>query len=213
MIPAMHCQEELEIMLSQRKDGFITDESLLGMFNDQYSTSKHLLTLYLIARGLSAQTIVEVGFGRSSFVLARAARETGGHFFTCDHRDFSYLLSPEERIYTTYIHGKSDSLWDALETRNSGIGFAFLDYFSNPDLDIKYCIDEIVKCLSRVKENGIVAIHDTYDGRYSMKEAIASLQAKFNMMTLPYNYGLTLFRRSWESEFGCIPDAHHKKGG
>ena len=122
----MHCQRELEADLSSRQD-FLSDDILLRWFNDSYSTSRHLLILYSIARGLKAATILEIGFGRSSFVLARAAHENNGRFISCNERDFSYLLSEQEKAVTSFVHDKSDRLWPTLR---QGVDFAFLDYFS-----------------------------------------------------------------------------------
>ena len=123
--PRMHCHEELTRDLGH--DGFLPDEVLHRWFEERYSTSKHLLSLYSAVRGLRARHVVEVGFGRSSFVLARAVHENGGQLTTCDLADFSYLLSPGEQSVTRYLEGDADLLWQGLEP---GIEFAFLDYFS-----------------------------------------------------------------------------------
>jgi len=53
----MHCQKELlEDLLNHT---FISDTILLKWFNDSYSTSKHLLTLYSIARGLQIRLLLK----------------------------------------------------------------------------------------------------------------------------------------------------------
>ena len=91
MTPPMHCQRELERDLGYV--GTLPDEVLMRWHAERYSTSKHLLTLYSLAHGLGARRIVEVGFGRSTFVLARAAHENGGTLESCDLQDFSALLS------------------------------------------------------------------------------------------------------------------------
>ena len=126
----MHCQSEIEADLNY--EGFLPDEIMLKWYRDRYSTSQHLLTLYSIVKGLKARSILEIGFGRSSFVLAKAAAENKGHFFSCDRRDFSYLLNEDERSITTFIHGKSNLVWPSVKAE--GIDFAFLDYFSSEAL-------------------------------------------------------------------------------
>ena len=88
----MHCQEELDRDLASY-NGFLPDELLLKWFHDRYSSSKHLLTLFSVPIGLSAKTILEIGFGRSSFVLAKAAALNTARFISCDIRDFQYLLN------------------------------------------------------------------------------------------------------------------------
>ena len=58
----MHCHQELLDDL-KTYEGFLPDALLMKWFNDKYSTSKHLLTLYSIVRGLNAKRVIEVGFG------------------------------------------------------------------------------------------------------------------------------------------------------
>jgi len=193
----MHCQKELlEDLLNHT---FISDTILLKWFNDSYSTSKHLLTLYSIARGLQAKIIVEIGFGRSSFILARAAKENNGVFITCDTTDFSQLLSKQEKEVTQFIHNISDKLWEYPLIQEQGIDFAFLDYFSSNTLTPKFCQGEIYKCLNLLKENGIIAVHDTYTA-YTITKAIKFLDIKY--FTLKYNYGLTLLQQIHPSKYG-----------
>jgi len=130
----MHCQQEIEDDL--RDLAFVSDQILFKWFNDRYSTSKHLLVLYSIVRGLNAKNIVEIGFGRSSFVLARAAHENNGHLTICEVRDFTYLLSKCELACTNYFKGRSVDFWQLCPT---AIDFAFLDYISDEDLSAKFC--------------------------------------------------------------------------
>jgi predicted O-methyltransferase YrrM len=194
----MHCQKELlEDLLNH---DFISDSVLLKWFNDSYSVSKHLLTLYSIARGLQANIIIEIGFGRSSFVLAKAAKENNGIFITCDTTDFSQLLSKEEKEVTQFIHNTSDKLWEYPLIQEQGIDFAFLDYFSSETLTPKFCKDEIYKCFNLLKENGIIAIHDTYTAKYTITKAIKLLDIKH--FTLGYNYGLTLIQQIQPTKYG-----------
>ena len=70
--PVMHCQSEIERDCSYQ--GLLPDETLMSWFRDSYSTSKHLLTLYSVATGLQARNILEIGFGRSSFVSHEGCR-------------------------------------------------------------------------------------------------------------------------------------------
>lgn len=213
--PTMHCQDELERSLGY--EDVLPDEILLQWFNDRYSTSKHLLTLYSIARGLQAKKIVEIGFGRSSFVLAKAAFENKGEFLTCDQRDFSYLLNETERSVTTFVQGNSDVLWQQLE---EGVDFAFLDYFSAPGIHKDFVIHELNMCLHYLKENGIIAIHDTIVEKYNIDQALDHFKTKWRglrpnidleICSLPFNYGLGLIRRRVHSEFGEIHDQFIKK--
>lgn len=213
--PTMHCQAELDADLHYTD--FIPEEIIFKWFNDHYSSSKHLLTLYGIARGLNAKTIVEVGFGRSSFILAKAAAENQGQLITCDMRDFSYLFNNKEKSVTNFIHGKSDVVWNQL--RNQGIDFAFLDYFSSPSIKKDFVQKEVAKCLNLLKQNGVIAIHDTIVEKYSIREVIDSLKTNFGLihnnavevLSLPYNYGLGLIRKVESSPLGTLNDTYLKK--
>lgn len=211
----MHCQSEIEADTGYQ--GFLPDETLFRWFHDRYSSSKHLLTQYSIARGMDAKTIVEIGFGRSSFALAKAAHLNSGRFISCDMRDFSYLLSEEEKSVTEFIHGKSDVVWESLKA--TGIDFAFLDYFSTETWKSDFVLQEIKTCFSLLKENGVICIHDTMVDKYALKEVFNSLKTKrfgfhdhdLEVLSLPYNYGLGIIRRLKPSKYGKIEDHFIKK--
>ena len=210
----MHCQKELERDLGY--DGLLPDSTLFKWFNDSYSTSKHFLTLYSIVRGLHAKTILEIGFGRSSFVLARAAHENGGRLLSCDRRNFSSLFSSKEEEVTEYIYGTSDEVWKNIK---DGIDFAFLDYFSDSSLSEDFCVSEIRQCLKHMKTNGVIAIHDVMVDKYPLKRAVEKLikedfEVGANIIeytVLPFNYGLGLIRYKGPSKYGTLSDGFIKK--
>jgi len=211
--PIMHCQYELDNDLTYKN--FIPHETILKWFNDRYSTSKHLLNLYSIARGLNAKSILEIGFGRSSFILAKVAHENGGHLTTCDLRDFSYLLNERERSVTTFINEKSDKVWPRLE--KDGLDFAFLDYFSSKSISHYFIMKEIRRCLKILKTNGIIAVHDSIVKKYKVNSTLNLIKPKFflgeiEVLSLPYNYGLGLIRKTGRSRYGIIVDDYLKKG-
>ena len=212
----MHQHDELVEDLTYQ--GVLPDETLFKWFNDRYSTSKHLLTLYSIARGMNAKTIVEVGFGRSSFVLAKAAKENGGTFYSCDSRDFSYLLTDEEKSVTTSVNGYSSELWPKLS--KTGIDFAFLDYFSSEETSKAFVFNEFYRCFDLLKENGIVCLHDTIVNKYRLSEFVEELKTRrfgivhnkeLEIVNLPFSYGLGIVRRLKPSPFGAFHDDFKKK--
>lgn len=212
-LPKIHCHEEL--MRDLKYKSFISDEIIMRWFNEQYSTSKHLLTLYSIVKGLNAKTIIEIGFGRSTFVLARAVHENGGTLITCDANNFSYLLNDEERKVVKFIHGDASKVWDICET---GIDFAFLDFFSITSLNENYSFRHITNCVEKMKQNAVLAVHDSMDDRYNLKKVLHSIREEFEkkgvfieLVNLPFNYGLCLIRRISPSSFGYINDEHKKK--
>jgi len=213
--PTMHCQSELVTDLGY--SDFLPDEILFKWFHDYYSSSKHLLTLYSIARGLNAKTIVEIGFGRSSFALAKAAHLNQGRFISCDVRDFSYLLNENEKSVVDFVHGKSDLVWE--KVAESGIDFAFLDYFSDEHIKADFVNQEIAICLSLMKENGVICIHDTLVDKYDLKNVFNQLKTKrfgfldndLEALSLPFNYGLGIIRRLKPSKYGIVEDNFIKK--
>lgn len=212
-LPQMHCHDELVSDLGYA--GFIPDGTMMRWFNDQYSTSKHLFTLYSIAKGLNAKNIVEIGFGRTSFVLARAAHENGGRLTTCDSNNFSYLLNESERQVVQFINGDAESVWSKCD---GGIDFAFLDFFSIPSLDKEFSLHHITRCIQLMKRDAVLALHDSMDNRFKLNEVLPTLIENMNslgisieLMNLPFNYGLCLIRRKSPSPFGRITDMHKKK--
>ena len=213
--PKMHCQSELEADLGY--SDFLPDELLFKWFHDYYSSSKHLLTLYSIARGLNAKTIVEIGFGRSSFTLAKAAHLNQGRFISCDVRDFSYLLNKKEKSVVDFVYGKSGLVWE--KVAETGIDFAFLDYFSDENIKADFITNEIKTCISLIKENGVICIHDTLVDKYDLKIVFNQLKTKrfglydtdLEVLSLPFNYGLGIIRRLKPSKFGKVEDNFIKK--
>ena len=143
----------------------------------------------------------------------KAAAENHGRLSTCDSRDFSYLLSEEEKEITDYYCCRSDELWPRIET---GIDFAFLDYFSSEKLDQSFCSEELLKLIPLMKQNAIIAIHDTHVKKYShsrlfQKESTSLDELHLEYLTLPYNYGLSLLRVLSPSPHGTIQDNFIKK--
>jgi predicted O-methyltransferase YrrM len=208
----MHRQEDVETDLEGHR--LISDELLFRWYNDSYSTSKHLLALYSVARGLRARSVVEVGFGRSTFVLARAAAENEGRFVTCDNRDFQYLLSTEERSVTDYKLGFSDLVWSDETLNRVGIDMAFLDYFSSEDVDPQFVKSELKRCIALLKTNAVIAVHDVFVDKYSVGKALRSLcrwNRHLEYSVLPYNYGLGLIRYTGPSKYGMISESWTKQ--
>ena len=163
--PIIHFHDEL---LKDTGEGLITDVTINKWFKEGYSTSKHLWTLYSIAVGTGAKSILEIGFGRSTFILARAAAENKGLLTTCDVEDYSHLLSKEESKYVKYTHGYSNEIWSTSEKYD----LAFLDYYSSEKISVWFCIKELKRCLNMMTREGLIIVHDTYVHKYSIRKAI-----------------------------------------
>lgn len=209
----MHCQSELEQDL--RYSDFLPDETMLKWYRDFYSTSKHLLTLYAMANGVNPKEVLEIGFGRSSFVLAKVAGENNGRFTTCDMRDFSYLLSEKEKEITNFICGLSDQVWK--DTPDESLDFAFLDYFSGEEITEDFVKTEINSCLKKMKGNSIIAIHDVFDERYVVGDVLEKMSKSFKYKNrfifskLNYNYGLGILFVKPNKKEVILSDQQKKK--
>jgi len=215
----MHCHDELErdLNMGRNFNAFLSNQMMVAWFEEGYSTSKHLLTLYSIVRGLNAQNVLEIGFGRSSFVLMKAIKETGGHLICCDKKGvgnnegFQYLLSEAEREVVTYLHGKSNLAWDYLDKREHGLDFAFLDYFGDKNISESFVCKELQNCLSYLKQNGIIVVHDVYN-EYKVTGVVDTIDwADVEYVSLPYCYGLGIFRKVQTSQYGKVEDQFPKK--
>ena len=207
LYPTMHAHEELQDLWGE---DLISDAALFKWYHDRYSTSKHLLTLYSYVRGTGAKNVIEIGFGRSSFVLARATAENGGKFTTVDKRNFDYLFSDQEKMSSNLLVGYSDVLWADLKMAGKKIDFAFLDYFSDSICDADFCRKEIGECVQLLSEGGAFAIHDTNEKDYPISEIVQEIAERFQceVLTFPYNYGLSIFRKKHQ---GMIHDLWQKK--
>jgi hypothetical protein len=146
LFPSIHYLDELKKDLKQYN--FYDDALMFKWAQDQYSTSKHLLTLYSIAHGLCAKRIVEIGFGRSSYVLAKAAYENSGIVYGCDNRSFGHLIPKNMVPSYKFTQLKSNEFWNRLDEEKIGVDMAFLDYFSVPSLDEAIILNEICTMLS-----------------------------------------------------------------
>lgn len=207
----MHCQQEFEADIAGHT--LISDTLLMKWANDRYSTSKHLLTLYAVATGLKPRRLLEVGTGRSSFVLARVAAENNASLVCCDTEDFSQWFSDEEKKVVRNIRGYSHLAFNDPELRRAGADFIFLDYFGTDVATDSFVRGELKAALSLLPTNGILAIHDAIHPKSALPGVLRRWKWKpgVEVITLPYNYGLALLRRTSASPYGRIDDAWIKK--
>jgi hypothetical protein len=64
-----------------------------------------------------------------------------------------------------------------------------------------------------MRQNGIIAVHDTFQQYEGIQTALVEIlsQPEVEGITLPFNYGLTLIRRTAPSPHGAITDSFRKK--
>ena len=188
----------------------LPDELLFRWDDSGHAASKYLSALYSIARALGARRIVEVGFGRSSFVLARAAYESRGYFHTCDRTDYSkHFTKCEQRVARQFV-GDSREFWGSLR---HGIDLAFLDHFSDPAVDENFLKAEITMCFENLRRNGQLCIHNTNDSQFAMSDLLSNLAIELGAehIVLPQNNGLSVLRRTTTSPYGTLYDSSWMK--
>jgi len=210
-LPDIHEKAELLADLKERNhDGFISQHIIRKWFHDRYSTSKHLWVLYSIVHGLKSEVIVEVGFGRSTFVLAKAAHELGAKFFCCDRYDYRGYLSPQENDLIDFTVGDAKNL---LAKLNFGVDFMFLDYLSSRERTAESCYKAFKRFLHYIKQNGVLTTHEAVEKDYNVMSALKKLRkhSGVEIASLPYNYGLGIIRNISDSKYGKIADNWKKK--
>jgi len=178
----IHCQDQFEDAIKiESIDG------IMEAWDDGYSTSYHLPVLRAIVKGLRAKKIGEIGFGRSSVILSRTAKEIGATYTICDRYDYRKYLPGEN-----YLLGDADKFYKT----QKGLDFLFLDYMSSRKVSLEQCYKGMKKAIKIMKTNGIIAIHDVIQSKYNAKEALKMIQKKQNVdvITLPYCWGLGLIR-------------------
>ena len=176
---------------------WISDAVLLKWFREDHSVSKHMLTLYSIVRGLKAKRMLEIGFGRSSLVLARAAHENDAALVCCDQGDCSYLFSASEKQNTRFVSGRSETIWKNKQLCQDGFDFAFLDYFGHEQISLYFVIKEVRNCISVLRTDGVLCIHDVANPKYPVHRIREYLRKDDTVewITLPYGEGLAVIRK------------------
>ena len=167
--------------------------------------------MYSIVRGLNAKNIIEVGFGRSTICLIHAISLNYGKLYCCDRYDYTGYLTTDYKQYIDYTIGDAKTL---LKKIDFGVEFIFIDYLSSRERSADSSVKAIYRFLKYVKQNGIIAVHDTIEKKYFVKDAFKKLRKDKNLevMSLPYNYGLGLIRKLDKSKYGKIEDNWKKKG-
>ena len=144
----------------------ISDSILEKWASEDHSVAGHLRMMYGLVRGMQARVIAEVGFGRTSKMLSRAAVENKAVFYSCDRNDHRYAYSGTEMKHIRYFEKGSATLWQHLQSQGLCADFVFLDYFSDKGISVLWALLELDHCLSNVRKGGVVCVHDVADPRY-----------------------------------------------
>ena len=166
----------------------------------------HLLTIYSVARGVQAKTIVEIGVrhGMSTMALLAAAQDIGGKVFSVDI-DFCKTAHSRARLFELEDYWKFFRMpsRDFIAGWTDGpIYLAFID----GDHRLGGVWEDFSGLYPHVKQDGLILLHDTFcTPEVSKREGIdvaAFVTELFNSLTyctesvtLPYCNGLTIIRK------------------
>ncbi len=175
-------------------------KEIIDMYNRktrQTGFTKHYLTLFSIVEGLEAKNTFEFGTGISSKVILSALDYTKGTHTSCDIRNIDctglttkYLENNKHRW--TYLQQNSTVLTKQQLKRAGPFDFVLHDGSHKP-IEVLYDIRKIIPFM---KMDSILLIHDTLSPNESLLQVI--IQAldfnEYELLSLPYGYGLTIVR-------------------
>jgi len=126
---------------------------------------------------------------------------------TCDRYTYDDIDIPKN---VEYIVGKPSDLYDKV----GGIDFIFLDYLSSITCSEGFCYKAIKTAYSRLRENGMIAVHDVLEGKYNVNKALKTFRKKnpdAEVIIFPYGFGLALIRKAEPSKYGKLSPKSVKK--
>lgn len=190
------CQREVEALdhVSNVFDtGPFGEAEIMEYFHDSsHITAKHLLTIYSIAVGMNAKTMLDLGLGATTRALRLAARRTGGILWSCDCdvKRFSSLLQSQDEQWHLFL-GSSEAFIESVE--------APFDFVMHDAAHDYYQVKLDLTCILRkMRTFGIICVHDTqqvdlgHELLAAIRDATRSWQVSF--VNLPYSGGLGIIR-------------------
>ncbi len=174
----------------------------------------HNLFLYNLILGMETKNALELGAGFSTRTTLEALRITGGKLITCDMRDLKDTGNSEElrdmfKDVWTYLRGDTRTTLAMLPKERV---FDVVLHDGSHEWRVVY--QDLRKILPRIKQNGILLVHDTeHIPTFHLKLAIelALFGYRHEKMTLPYGYGLTLIRILGNKKNGAVTLTWEKK--
>jgi predicted O-methyltransferase YrrM len=172
------------------------------IFNKSGGFAHHYPFLYSIVIGMESKNVFEFGTGFSTHCILHALEKTKGSLTSCDIQHYSTNQSVSDYCKAnenwTFCHGNSNSIFKDIK-------------HSQYDLilhDGSHVGEEVLMDLHNIypylKHDGILLIHDTRHPEHgkNIMKAINEFnndKASRNLddlCTLPYGYGLTIFRNN-----------------
>lgn len=183
-------------------------EQIFELFERHHSNNagfcRHYLELYSIVLGMETQNAFEFGSGYSTKTILNALSKTGGNLITCDIRPFNEtaIFYDKESLKQfknwEYICGNSLSVVPTL-TKHT---FDFVLHDGAHKKEIVY--KDMLNIFPKMKKGSVFLLHDTLHptDNYGLIDAVTEIgkKWKFNYVTLPYGYGITIL--TIEEDFG-----------
>lgn len=180
-------------------------------------SDRHLMSLFGIALGSKAKTIIELGVrnGDSTLPLLIASNLNGGKLFSVDLNETEFSVPSEYK--SNWEFHKSDAIdflkkWD----KNIDIDLIYIDDWHS----YEHVKKELEILDSLVSPNTVILLHDLMYGNtcpfyhvdLTVKDgqwgnggpyrAVAELNPQFwEFSTLPWNNGLTILRKKYSNKF------------
>lgn len=185
--------------------GPFTESELFECFHGGSMSSKHVLLIYSFIVGLNAKTILDLGLGNSTRVCRSAAAKTGGKVYSCDMDEerFKKLEELDEPGWEFFCTKSTDMI----QRIPAPFDFVFHDASHIHDV----VIEDLLIILPKMRQFGLVCVHDTQQPRYTLLEAVTEAveavapRQTVSMLTLPFSCGLTVLRVETSSHDPITP--------
>jgi len=189
--------------------------------------------LYSIVVGMEVKSAFEFGAGWSTKVILDALKETGGHLYSISTDSQKDVMIKTEMIsgapvgpnehdveqyyneYSenwTHCQGKSEIYLKNLRTQNIKEPFDFVLHDSSHTEEVVY--SDLVFILQKMKYNSVLLVHDVLHShcgkgmRSAVDKAIKSYE--YEIVTLPYGFGLSIIVLKDNKENGIVEIKRHK---
>lgn len=158
---------------------------------------KHYYTLFSIVQGLEAKRTFEFGTGMSTWAICAALAITSpsAAHISCDLRELKGTGLPIDfpSQFPNWTFNQADSRVVSREVEGP---FDFVLHDGSHETDI--VTEDLQNIIPKMKSNSILLVHDTKSVNFgeallgAVKSALDDVE--YELLTLPYGYGLTIVK-------------------
>ena len=175
----------------------------------QFGFARYYMLLYSIVLGLEAKKVFEFGIGESTKVILKALTKTKGVLFSCDVRSPKVcgISTKEQTSNWIFKQGRSTEVLRKVVTK----GFDLVLHDGAHDGPTVF--SDLRFIIPRMKQNGILLVHDTEHKYKDILEGIdnALENIEHQRVELPYGCGLSVIRIKEDFGNGKIVTTWKKK--